>query len=199
VPDEVLEAAGATLKSCTSIIGPGGCITASLIPAIQASGGGALKPDVCDADQLCVPCKDPTHNNNPTGMCAPIGAHQNACSSGSGVDGGAGDASALAPCCTTAGKSAGVCIVETAVPASQRAQTKQDTCTSGDKCVPAAFVSNTPVKCGLFKDGVCMDVCFSDGMGFAKQLGLLNDLGCGSTEVCVPCFWVMGQGVPGCQ
>ncbi len=201
VPDEVLTAGGKTLKSCSSIIGPGGCITASDIPAVLQMGGSALKQDVCTANQLCVPCKDPTHNNAPTGMCSAIGAHQNACGGGtSAADGGAA-ATPLQTCCKSKSATNGVCISGTAIPASQRDQTKQDTCNAGDKCVPAAFVSNMPVKCdgGLFGQGVCMDQCFNDMMGTAKSIGILSGNGCGSTEVCVPCGLVSGQGVPGCQ
>jgi hypothetical protein len=80
VPDEILQAGGQPLKACTSIIGAGGCVTASLIPEIIKQGGSALKPDVCSATQLCVPCTDPTHGGAPTPFCQPIGVHQNACS-----------------------------------------------------------------------------------------------------------------------
>ena len=202
VPDEVLTADGNKLKSCTSIIGPGGCITASLIPAIQQMGGSALKQDVCNAGQLCVPCVDPTHNNAPTGMCSAIGAHQDACSGGGSAGADAGPAAPpLDKCCKSKNTSNGVCISSSAIPASQQDQAKQDTCKSGDKCVPAAFVSGMPVKCdgGLFGSGVCMDQCFNDMMGTAKSIGILSGKGCGSTEVCVPCGLVSGQGVPGCN
>jgi len=201
VPDEVLTADGNKLKSCTSIIGPGGCITASLLPAIQAMGGSALKQDVCNANQLCVPCVDPTHNNAPTGMCSAIGAHQDSCGGPTtGSDAGTA-APPLETCCKSKSATNGVCISASAIPASQVDQTKQDTCKSGDKCVPAAFVSGKPVKCdgGLFGDGVCMDQCFNDMMGTAKSIGILSSKGCGSTEVCVPCGLVSGQGVPGCN
>ena len=201
VPDEVLKSNGSKLKACTSIIGAGGCITASLIPAILAMGGSALKQDVCDASQLCVPCQDPTHGNAPTGMCQAIGAHQNACGAG-GANGSADSgATPLPTCCKSKKATSGVCLPDSAIPASQLSQTKQDTCASGNKCVPAAFVSNMPVTCdgGLFGNGVCMDTCFNDMMGTAKDLGVLSSKGCGSTEVCVPCQFVSGQGVPGCK
>lgn len=203
VPDEILEANGQPLKACTSIIGPGGCVTASLIPEIEKQGGSALKPDVCGASQLCVPCTDPTHGNAPTPFCQPIGVHQSSCSAaqpGGGPDGGAA-APPSQPCCTTSGKSNGVCIAETAVPEAQRSQTKQDVCTSGNKCVPAAFVAGKPVTCssGLLGAGVCMDTCFNEMMKLASGIGILGNEGCGTTEVCVPCGLVSGQGVPGCQ
>ncbi len=203
VPDEILRAGGQPLKTCTSIIGAGGCVTASLIPEIIKQGGSALKPDVCSATQLCVPCTDPTHGGAPTPFCQPIGVHQNACSAAQA--GAAGDAGAALPpaqaCCTTDGKSNGVCIVEAAVPEAQRSQAPQDSCTSGNKCVPAAFVAGKPVTCsgGLLGAGVCMDECFSSMMKLASGIGILSSAGCGVTEVCVPCTFVSGQGVPGCK
>jgi hypothetical protein len=203
VPDEILQAGGQPLKTCSSIIGAGGCVTATLIPEIVKQAGGALKPDVCSATQLCVPCTDPTHGNAPTPFCQPIGVHQNACSADAagGADGGAAALPPTQPCCTTNGKSNGVCIAETAVPEAQRSQTKQDACTTGNKCVPAAFVAGKPVTCsgGLLGAGVCMDQCFNDMMKFAGGIGILSSAGCGTTEVCVPCGLVSGQGVPGCK
>jgi hypothetical protein len=203
VPDEILQAGGTTLKTCTTIVGPGGCVAGSLFPEIVKQSQGALKPDVCTPQQLCVPCNDPTHNNAPTPFCQPIGVHKNTCAGGAA--GGAADGGAAAApsqgCCTTNGKSNGVCIVETAVPQAQRSQTKQDACTTGNKCVPAAFVAGMPVTCsaGLLGAGVCMDQCFNDMMKFAGGIGILSSAGCGTTEVCVPCGLVSGQGVPGCK
>lgn len=199
VPDEILVAGGQPLKSCTSIIGPGGCVTATLIPQIIQQGGSALKPDICSPTQLCVPCNDPRTPGATTPFCQPIGVHEKECSAGAGASDG-GTAAAATPCCTTNGKSNGVCIAETAVPEAQRSKTKQDVCAAANKCVPAAFVAGTPVKCGgLLGDGVCMDKCFNDMMSLAGDIGLLGSKGCGTTEVCVPCSFVSGQGVPGCK
>jgi len=113
VPDEVLVAGGEKLKSCTSVIGPGACFTASLVPEIERRGGGALQQDVCDAGQLCLPCVDPTSNNAPTPFCQPIGVRDAACSSG-GASTPPPPAPPAVPCCTTNGVSNGVCIAETA-------------------------------------------------------------------------------------
>ena len=199
VPDEILNANGQPLKSCASIIGPGGCVTATLIPQIISEGGGQLKPDVCGDSMLCVPCKDPRNNGAPTPFCEPIGAHANACAAGTPTptgDGGAG--SALPACCTTNGKSNGVCLAETAVPADQRDQTKKDTCAEGNKCLPASLVSGKPVTCkALLGAGVCMDKCFNDMMKFGGDIGLLGQTTCGTTEVCVPCG-LSSTKIPGC-
>jgi hypothetical protein len=204
VPDEILEANGQPLKKCTSIIGEGGCVTASLIPEIEKQGGSALKQDACNAGQLCVPCTDPTNGNAPTPFCQPIGVHENACSAGGAAGGGnaGGGNTAAMPCCTTKGKSNGVCISESAIPEDQREDAPNDTCKEGDKCVPAAFVEGKPVKCDggtLRGPGVCMDKCFNSMMGFAGSIGLLTTEGCGETEVCVPCKFLEDQGVPGCN
>ena len=200
VPDDILTAGGATPKSCTSIIGPGGCVTASLFPEIVKQGGSSLKPDVCTGGQVCVPCKDPTHGNAPTPFCQPIGVRTASCATSSSASGADAAPPPAAPaCCTTNGKSNGVCLPENVVPASQRDQTKQDTCTAGNKCLPAAFVSGNPVKCSTTSGaGVCMDGCFNDMMKFAGDIGLLSHTGCGTTELCIPCSDLSGQGVPGC-
>ncbi len=202
VPDEVLEAGGNTLKSCTFVLGgPGACFTASLVPEIQEQGGGALTQDVCDPDQRCVPCVDPRSKDDaPTPFCQPIGVHEKACSGGpNGGEVGPPPAPAQ-PCCTTKGKSNGVCFPEAKLPEDRRDQTKQDTCGAGDRCVPAAFVSGKPVKCsaGFLGNGVCMDRCFDDMMSLAGDIGILDGEGCGDTEVCVPCN-LAGKGVPGCD
>lgn len=203
VPDEVLEAAGNTLKSCTFVLGgPGACFTADLVPEIIQQGGSQLTQDVCDPDQRCVPCVNPlSKDKEPTPFCQPIGVHEKACSGGaSGGDTGPAPAPAQQPCCTTKGKSNGVCLPDALIPPDRRDQTKQDTCGTGDKCVPAAFVSGKPVKCsaGLLGSGVCMDKCFDDMMSIGADIGFLDGEGCGDTEVCVPCSFA-GKGVPGCE
>jgi hypothetical protein len=204
VPDDILASGGEKPKSCTSIIGAGGCVTASLIPEIQEQGGSALKQDVCAAGQLCVPCTDPTNGNAPTPFCQPIGVHEKACSASSAPGGGGtgGSTPAQQGCCTSKGKSNGVCLTETAIPEGQRDDAPQDSCADGNKCVPKAFVEGKPVACkdDTFGKGVCMDECFSDMMSAAGTIGILDKGGaCGSTELCVPCTFLSGQGVPGCQ
>jgi hypothetical protein len=204
VPDEILTAGGDKLKSCKSIVGAGACVTGTLFPQLIAQGGSALGRDVCDASQLCVPCTDP-RNGSATGMCDAIGVHGEDCAgAGGGTPAPAGDAGAGQPlpkCCTSNGHSNGVCIGEAAIPEANRSQTKQDTCTTGDKCVPAAFVSGTPTKCSsLLGAGVCMDKCFDDMLGLAGSIGILDGKGCATdTELCIPCSFVSGKGVPGCN
>ena len=200
VPDEILLANGQPLKSCTSVIGAGGCVTATLIPEIITQSAGALKPDVCSATQLCVPCTDP-RTSTPTPFCQPIGVHDKSCSSSAPAGPTDAGSAPLPACCTTNGKSNGVCLPETAVPADQRDQTKKDTCATGNKCLPASLVSGKPVTCnsGVFGAGVCMDKCFNDMMSFAGGIGILSSAGCGTTEVCVPCSLAGSSNVPGCK
>jgi hypothetical protein len=200
VPDEVLQAGGEKLKSCTSIIGPGGCITSALLPELERRAAGALKPDVCSAGQLCVPCINPEDNNAPTPFCQSIGVYDKPCAQAG--DGGAAPAKPLPACCTTNGNSNGVCLSESAIPEASRADAPDDTCSTGNKCVPKALVDGKPVKCKagvLLGAGVCMDKCFNAMLGFASTIGFLDKDVCGETEACIPCSFLKDRGVPGCQ
>jgi hypothetical protein len=206
VPDEVLLAGGKQLKTCKSIIGAGACITMSLLPAMEADPRAKqfLTKDICDDDQICAPCTNPEANNAPTGMCEPVGVFGECASGGGAAPSTGGTTPPPAPlpaCCTHGTKSSGVCIAETAIPADQRDDAPQDSCASGNKCAPKAFVDGKPVICksGLLGKGVCLDTCFNEMMGFASMIGVLGPDICGSTEVCVPCTFMSGQGVPGCE
>ncbi len=198
VPNEVLAAGGEKLKSCTSVAGPGGCFTAALAPEIGKQSGGLLTKDICDADQLCLPCADPRNNGAPTPFCQPIGVRDAACSSG-GASAPPPAAPPAVPCCTTNGVSNGVCIADSFVPKEQRDSVKQDSCPAANSCVPKALVENKPVKCkSTLGDGICMDKCFDDMLGFAGDIGFLSTKGCGQTEVCIPCSFAP-NGTPGCN
>ncbi len=202
VPDDILESNGAKPKSCTSIVGAGGCVTSGFFPALDMQGAGFLKQDVCDSGQLCVPCTDPTHGNAPTPFCSPIGVHKNACGGPNPPPpGDAGPPAMLPACCDHAGaKSHGVCLPDSAIPAAQQSSTSQQECAAGNKCVPAALVDNKPVACdaGFLGTGICMDGCFDQMLSFAGDLGLLDGKGCDQNELCIPCSFVKGKGVPGC-
>ncbi len=200
VPDEILAAGGAKLKSCTSVIGAGGCITAKLLPELERRSAGALTQDACDAGQLCVPCIDPTNNNAPTPFCLAIGVYDKACAStGAGGDGGA--STPPPSCCTTKGKSNGVCLSEASLPEGERENAPADTCAEGTKCVPKALVDGKPVTCNagaILGQGICMDACFNTMLGIAGSIGILSKDVCGESESCVPCRALEGRGVPGC-
>jgi hypothetical protein len=213
VPDEVLNADGGKLKSCKVAVlngAAGGCIQLDLLPQAKQQGGAALKQDVCDAGQACIPCTDPTNGNAPTPFCEPIGVRDAACSGGD--SGGTSSSGGTTPapaaqqaCCTTNGNSNGVCIASSAIPADSQGSTIQDTCTGDNKCVPKAMVQGTPVTCdgGFLGNGVCLDKCFSGSLGFAGDIGILSQDKCGSTELCVPCKLASLQGgstpIPGCN
>src|SRR6185369_7062639 len=182
---------GSKLKSCTSIIGPGACTNAALFPEIQKEGGGALKQDVCAPGLTCVPCTDPTHGGAPTPFCQPIGVHEKMCTATTVSPNPPPDAGAASPapgCCS----GRGACVAQTSISGA-----KTDTCSGGNKCVPPT----KPAACDadVFLDGVCIDTCFSGMMPAAAGMGLLHQKTCKSTELCVPCELVIGQGVPGCS
>jgi len=205
VPDEILTAAGGTLVPCSvQALGgaAGACVTASLFPTIVSQGGDALKKDVCNDGQLCVPCTDPTHGNAPTPFCQPIGVHDADCE---GDPAGTATPDAAPPptelCCTTDGASNGICIDQDAIPVEKVSKTIKDTChRAKDRCVPRAQVEGNPVTCdsGLGGKGICLDKCFNKLMGTAGSIGALKQASCGDTELCVPCL-AAGSDVPGCK
>lgn len=203
VPDEILKAGGDKLTSCKSVIGPGGCVSASLLPEVEKQGGGALTADVCTDGMLCLPCNDPRAGGGPTPFCQPIGVFEKECSGGGaapGADGGTTAPTAFPACCTTAGTSNGICLPESAIPPEQRAEAPALTCAAGNKCVPKAFVEGKQVACSsLLGAGVCMDKCFDQMMALAGGIGILGKDVCGTSELCIPCALVSGKGVPGCK
>lgn len=202
VPDEVLKAGGKPLKSCKSIAGDGACFSAGLVPEIERQGGSVLTQDVCDADQKCVPCKDPLHGNADTPFCQPIGVHEKACAAApSGSATTTTNAPTTESCCTTGGVSNGICIAETAIPESDRDSAPADSCKTGNRCVPKSLATGQPVRCsaGLLGKGVCLDQCFDDKMAMAGKVGFLQKDSCGATEICVPCLAMTGKNVPGCE
>lgn len=199
VPDSMLTSGGDTPKSCTSVLGAGGC--ASLLIGALNSNKGSLTQDVCADGEICAPCVDPTKGNAPTPFCSAFGVYENACGSEApaGSSGGSsGTAPAAAACCTKAdGTSKGQCLAISAVPDDQRGDVSQLECSGGNACVPVAFVSNQPQKCEIgLMDGVCMDQCFSAYLEYSG--GILEDDECGATEACVPCA-ALPDNTPGCQ
>jgi hypothetical protein len=200
VPDEFLTAGGNKLKSCTTIIpSAGACFTIDAISKIASMGGSALGQDVCDPGQKCVPCTDPTNGGAPTGFCDPVGVHTNACSGGGAA---ATTGAAAAPgCCNVGGTSKGTCMASKVVPEGQQDLIGADTCSGDNKCIPNSFIQGKPSTCnaGIMGNGVCMDKCFSNMMSIAGGIGILSKESCADTEVCIPCLFMSGQNVPGCQ
>jgi hypothetical protein len=200
VPDNMIEAAGGKVKSCKSLGDlAGACVTYKLLPEIEASGGGVLPADVCDPDQKCAPCTNPQDQKS-TWLCEATGVRQANCEGGSANTTDAGPPPVPpAPCCTTKGKSNGSCIDEKLIPADKRDETKVDTCSAGNKCVPTTFFQLKPVACNneVFGRGVCLDKCFDDMLAGIGSVFLGQDV-CGDTELCLPCSLASGRGIPTC-
>lgn len=71
-PDQDLMTGGVyTRTSCTSIVGPGACVSVCL--ADVAANKDTLTQDVCADGERCAPCIDP-RDNSPTGLCEPAAA-----------------------------------------------------------------------------------------------------------------------------
>lgn len=185
VPDEILNANGTKLKSCKFFIGgaPGVCV--SLLHDQVAAHKDQLQKDVCEADERCAPCVDPT-NGKETKICEATGVHELPCTGGK-------EANTAVACC----HGSGTCINAEAVPEDQRGDLSREVCPAAQLCAPAAMVGGAPVKCsaaGL--SGVCLDVCFASMM---KSVSKAMRGGCGPTELCMPCLLAAGQGMPGCD
>jgi hypothetical protein len=184
VPDKVLDINGGKLKACTFFIGqkPGVCFS-NLVEDV-AKHINELQKDVCDEDERCIPCIDPT-NGEDTHSCEAMGVHEKACVGGVGAK--------VESCC----HGAGACISPDAVPEDQRGDLSQEVCPRGKLCSPAAMVDGNPVQCDVLGvSGVCLDTCFANML---RPAGKLMRAGCGPTEVCLPCIIGKGQGMPGCE
>jgi hypothetical protein len=196
VPDSVIKAAGAAPKTCKSVAGEGRCMS-TCVPAIGKKkdvldrGEG----DVCEADELCVPCLNPLEGNKPTGVCE-IGktrkcAKKTPSSSGSTSSEGkscphAGkpiDVSSF-PACGTGGR----CVPEGAVSEAQRP--KLEEC-DGGLCAPEKSVANAgnylPPTCTSVggAEGRCLSTVIKD---IAAKKGQLPQSTCEANELCAPCF-----------
>ncbi len=190
VPDKILSANGSKLAACDSLIGAGACVS-TLIPEIDKTKA-SLGQKTCDAGEACVPCVDPTHGNAPTPFCLEqgIGVHEEPCAESNGVQ-----IKAQACCLSKKGKPVGTCIEPSGVPEAQRDHVRQDMCKPGLSCVPEALTRGEFTKCSAGYSGVCVDECF---VGMTNSAMLLK-AGCDDGEVCVPCLFGKGQGLPGCQ
>lgn len=187
VPDKFLLANGEKAKACRFLGGdkPGAC-TSLLVGQINANRA-VLKQDACDADERCGPCINPLDQTN-SGLCEPAGAHETACIGGT-------SAAETEECC----HGVGVCMDASGVPAEQRDMLSSEVCSEGKLCAPAALANGKPKKCSsvLGFSGVCLDVCFSTMLKGAGNVFGRDD--CNPTEVCVPCIFGKGQGMPGCE
>ncbi len=184
LPNKVLVANGRPLRGCTFYLKdqPGACV--SLLKVDVRKNKDSLKQDVCDADERCVPCVNPT-NGESTQVCTPTGVHERSCASSAAEDD-------TASCCG----GLGTCIREDAVPGGSEGKLDGLGCPSEQVCAPRSLVDGEPVKChaaGL--SGVCLGICFAKQLAGAKSV-FRGD--CGPAQVCLPCAIGSSQDVPGC-
>jgi hypothetical protein len=182
IPDKLLTSAGKKFKACTFFIGnkPGACVSVT-VKDIGANKD-QLKQDVCDPDERCAPCIDPT-NDQDTELCGEMGVHEAACVGGTGV--------AQQQCC----HGSGVCLNREGVPEGDRGDLDQETCAGGQLCAPAALVDGKPRTCDVAGlSGVCLDICFATML---RSTTPVTRSSCGPTELCMPCL-LAGSSTPGC-
>jgi hypothetical protein len=190
-PDPLIATGGNFVpKTCTSVAGAEGRCLSTCLPSVAAEAT-LLPRDVCDANEKCAPCFNPTASD-PT---APTGACSLACDKPAKpptilscpwtgpnvVEPGAFPA--CSPACAGAH-----CVPSSLVPAST--QTLLATCDQGF-CTPDPFVATggnfVPKTCTSVAgaEGRCLSTCLPS---VAQQAALLPDDTCGANEKCVPCF-----------
>lgn len=217
VPDEILLAGGTKIKQCTqpdnlkSYVGEGGgCVTLALLPELEQKAGAMLEQQQCDQGQVCVPCTDP-RDKSETPFCQPTGVFEGTCLDSEAVDGGpVGATASPAPeqaCCTSNGKSSGVCTSDAILPENDKEAMPQDVCAKGNVCMPAAMLKGEGKACDsgiIGGPGVCLDRCFNTFLKIGGTLRVLQTDICAESELCVPCGILKSQmpkgvPVPGCQ
>jgi hypothetical protein len=202
VPDDFIKTGGVfTPKACTSINGPGTCLSLC-IPQVE-SYKSLLKKDVCADTELCVPCISPLDNKD-TGACK-IGFTCDMASGGAGGGTSAGtgaggadpgacphmgppvlDPSSL-PACPMCG--GGHCVNNGLVPPDQAG--KLAPCDAMTTCVPDTlietggnFILPTCKSVGGV-EGRCASKCIPQ---VAMQAASLPQDICTADEVCAPCY-----------
>lgn len=191
VPDRVVRAGSRYApRRCRSFGGvPGACV--SLCVPMVAEQADLLPRHVCDADERCAPCYDPSNNNAPTGACEAASA----C-----VDAGVPpppppvscpytgppllDPTAL-PTCPCPGTR---CMPASRVPSAQRARLAA---CQGGYCVPEPYIraanNYVPRRCTAFGGlvGACVSRCVPM---VAAQSSILSRDVCDDGELCAPCY-----------
>ncbi len=191
VPEKILAAEGNYLpKSCTSIAGGEGRCISMVFPDIAAQKD-SLPQDVCDANERCAPCWDPT-NGMETGACTSVSC-----------DSPKKPKVVFPDCCMMRGK----CVPLTMIPKSEASSLASDTCdANAARCVPSEMLKTdwVPPKCkgmGLIGgyDGVCMSDCIP--RDFLAQIGTSQG-DCTKGFFCAPCKNPLDgtpTGAPGCM
>jgi len=173
VPVAIASAAGRSLLTkCKSINGVEGRCTSTCVPQV-AQQISLLPKDVCTGSDLCAPCYDPR-----------TGEDTLACRQG--CDPGPTEApKTFDKCCSDRG----LC-VPPELAASQAKNLNQDTCSTGTLCAPTELTDPTfkATTCSSIEgaEGRCISTCV--GGAVAKQRDRLPTAGCGTDEVCAPCY-----------
>lgn len=203
VPDQFLETGAAEPpKSCTAFGGAGVCLSIC-VPQV-AENAGLLRPDVCEGDQLCVPCISPL-DDMPTGACE-LAEHTTCEGSG----GGGGDPlpscddpatceyeagcppviePSTLPACAPDAHCVDRALIEGTDPTvAERLAPCDDPNTL---CVPDVFIATggkfTPASCTSVNgaEGRCLSMALPD---VSAQADLLPQDTCQAAERCTPCF-----------
>jgi hypothetical protein len=189
VPDKFVAAGGEVVpQSCRSVADAEGRCISRCVPAV-AEQSDLLPQDVCDDDELCVPCFDPRTGES-TGACT------------LSCDMPTEDPVSFPECCEGIGR----CVPEQSVPEDFRDQLPEDSCeASGSLCAPVKFVAEpdyTPPSCtpalavdipglDLGEHGACIARCVAiHGNPLAEVLGQSS---CDPGEVCAPCTDPFGE------
>jgi hypothetical protein len=190
VPEKIIANKGLYLpKTCTSIAGSEGRCFSTVFPDIEKQKG-EIPVDVCDANERCAPCFDPT-NGTETGACSSVSC-----------DAPKKPKAVFKDCCGARAK----CIPVSSIPASGRDSLQTRDCESDQRCVPNEQINGeTPSACkgewgGFFDeyDGVCISDCAKpdDIGGMAVSKG-----NCKAGFFCAPCKDPLDRptGAPGCK
>lgn len=194
-PDKSIAAGGQYLpKTCKAVgDGEGRCINLA-IPAVAAQKAQLTK-DICDANELCAPCYDPTSGKD-TGVCKTVSC-----------DAPKEPAKLFKPCCLSKGTSRAKCVPATIIPATQQKTLDDDdgTCVKDKElCVPNEMLQPTfkggPPCTAKAIQGKYTGVCLSDCLHFSFFQKLGTDQGsCINEYTCVPCEQGgKPTGAPGC-
>lgn len=191
VPDRIVRGGTSYVpRRCRSFGGTVGACVSLCVPMV-ADQAELLPRDVCESDERCAPCFDPSNNNEPTGACEPASPCADAgviprpppisCPY-NGPD--LLDPTAL-PACSCGGTR---CMPASRVPASQRARLAS---CPGGFCVPEPYIraanNYVPRRCTAFGGlvGACVSRCVPM---VAAQAGILSRDVCASDELCAPCY-----------
>jgi hypothetical protein len=160
------------LPKCVSLNGAEGRCLSSCVPQVREQAA-QLPRSTCSGSDLCVPCFDPRTGEDTT-----------ACSQGCDM-GPTEPPKPFPKCCSNRG----LC-VPPSLAADQAANLARDSCAAGNLCAPTELTDPTykPKTCNSLDgaEGRCISTCA--GGAVAQQKDRLPTAGCGSNEVCAPCY-----------